>query len=950
LENCLRFEDRPEGSRSGAADRIRGPRFVSPANADIIAPLGRADARGDGELTASRKADDRRRASPASRRLTPARLQWEDAKAAHPDCIVLFRMGDFYETFGDDAKVAAEVLRITLTKRAFSPGDEPFPMAGVPVHAFEGYAARLVKAGYRVAVCEQLEDPKEAKGPVVRRGVVRILSPGTLVEDRFLQDRGANYLACLVPPPKGGPRGGYALGLLDVSTAEFLVQSPPDWSSVESALASSIPSEVLAPPELHDRLKVAAKSLGLLFSVRAPAELEDDEAEGLLRSQFKVSSSESLGLSRPEDRRAAACLLRYARESLMSDVEHVRSLKVTGPGDRLVLDATTLRNLEIFRNLRDGTTEGTLVGVLDSCPTPMGSRLLGSWLRDPLAEPARVAERLDAVQSLVEHPSARLETRDILRGGRDLDRLLARLGVLSATPRDLLALRDALDRAPRLADLLGPLAGREGLLNSAIADLRVDTDLSASIARTLDETQEDRVIREGCDPEIDELRGIVRDSRDWIARREEEERRRTGIKSLRISYNQVFGYFIEVTKANLEKVPSHYVRKQTTANGERFVTSDLEEAEERIATAEERLQKRERELFEALRSRLRGALPSLVPLAAGIATVDALASFARAAADNGYVRPAVDREDRIDVRGGRHPVIERLAPRFVPNDCRLDGDEQRLIILTGPNMGGKSTYMRQVALIQIMAQAGSFVPADRAELGVVDRVLTRVGATDDIARGHSTFMVEMVEIASILRSATSRSLVLLDEIGRGTSTYDGMAIAWAVAEALHDKRRCGAKTILSTHYHQLTQVTESLKGARNLHTAVKETGEDIVFLHRVVPGSTDRSYGIHVARLAGLPDGVVDRATEVLRSAEAQDAIEIGKEGAVERRRTRVHTQLMFLPSAKAEEPPSESLVWLREALLALDTENMTPLEAMSALDTLRKRLAAASSRTDPAR
>ncbi|HLF06877.1 MAG TPA: DNA mismatch repair protein MutS, partial [Thermoplasmata archaeon] len=507
--------------------------------------------------------------------------------------------------------------------------------------------------------------------------------------------------------------------------------------------------------------------------------------------------------------------------------------------------------------------------------------------------------------------------------------------------------RDALDRAPALRATLDSLRGPQGTLTDLQTALEIDPAISGSISKTLDAESEDRVIKEGCDPQVDELRGLARDSREWIAKREEEERRKTGIKSLRISFNKVFGYFIEVTKPNLDKVPGHYVRKQTTANGERFISPDLKEAEEKIATAEERLRERERTLFEALRSKLRSDLPAMARMSGGFATVDALASFARAASDRGYCRPVVDRIDRIDIRGGRHPVIDLTTPGFVPNDCRLDGDEQRLIILTGPNMAGKSTFMRQVALIQLMAQAGSFVPADKAELGLVDRIFTRVGAADDLARGHSTFMVEMVEMAAILRGATERSIVLLDEIGRGTSTYDGLAIAWAVAEAIHDKRRCGAKTILSTHYHQLTQVTESLKAARNFHMAVSESGEDIVFLHKVVPGSTDRSYGIHVARLAGLPEGVVERALEVLRSAEAQDAIEIGKEGAPDRRRTRVHTQLMFLPGAQGEKAERESLEWLKDALLALDPQNMTPLEALSAIDALRKRLSTSVPRVD---
>ena len=857
-------------------------------------------------------------------KITPAVAQWLELKERHKDCILFFRLGDFYETFGDDALTASKELDIVLTKRAFSPEDKPFPMAGVPYHAYESYAARLLKKGYKIAICEQMEDPAVAKGPVVRREIVRILTPGTVMEDQFIEGRGSNRLASIV---KGS---GFGVAFLDVSTGEFTVSHLTKREDVATELLRNSPREVISTTVELDELVVGT----IRAKVRRAEPMGIDDAKRRVASHFGVAAVEGIGLDTEENVMAVAQSLRYAKDECMLRLDHVRTVRSYSPSEFMVLDATTLRNLEVVRSLREGTGEGTLLSLMDRCSTAMGSRLQVNWLTQPLKDTDAISERLDAVEGLVGSGGMRDAVRELMRGTKDIDRLASRVGYGSASPRDLLALRDALERAPRLKSALS--GSRSVLVLRAMSDMGDLGELTGAISRGIDESAPPKAdagfIKAGYSKEIDELRRMTSDTRDWLSRMEETERQKTGIRSLKIGFNKVFGYYIEVSKANLDRVPPYYIRKQTTVNAERFITPELKEVEERVAHAEEELRRLEARALEEIIDIARRNLAAISRCSNAMALVDVLCSFASVASDYGYCRPEVNRSQRITIKNGRHPVVERMVTAFVPNDADIDAEEHRVMIITGPNMAGKSTFMRQIALIVSMAQSGSFVPAEYASIGVVDRIFTRVGAFDDLVRGQSTFMTEMVEVASILHSATKDSLILLDEIGRGTSTYDGLSIAWAVVEHIADRRKCGARAMVATHYHQLTQVASKLKGVGNYQIAVKEEGGDIIFLRKVVPGSTDKSYGIHVARLAGLPAPVVESAKRVLANIESQDSIAIGKEGGG---RKVVPTQLMFLPADEPARPEEEheALKHLR----SVDPDRMTPMEALALIARLKK-------------
>lgn len=853
-----------------------------------------------------------------SQKITPAMAQWLELKQKYKDCILFFRLGDFYETFGDDALIASKELDIVLTKRAFSPEDTPLPMAGMPYHAYESYASRLLKKGYKIAICEQMEDPATAKGPVVRREVVRILTPGTVLEDQFIEGKGSNRLASIV---KGQ---GIGIAFLDVSTGEFSV-SRIRQEDLITELIRNAPKEVITTwDEVEDLISDSIK-----VRVRRVDPMDIDNAKRRIMAQFNVASVEGLGLDSEEKTLAAAHALRYAGDECMLRLDHIREIRSYSPSEFMILDATTLRNLEVTRSIRDGGTEGTLLGLMDICLTPMGSRLLASWLTQPLKNPDAINERLDAVEELIRSKDLLNEIRETLRGIRDLDRLASRIGYGNASPRDMIALRDALHRVPRVITLLS------GLNSGLIKRLRGVNDLQClaqEISRGIEDNppvkSDSGYIKPGYSKEIDELRRITMDTHDWLSRMEEGERQKTGIRSLKIGYNKVFGYYIEVSKANLDKVPPYYIRKQTTVNAERFITPELKDLEEKVATSEERLKELEAQAFQGILKMARDNLTDIMRCSQSIACIDLLCAYATLATENRYCRPEVNTSGKIVITNGRHPVVERMVTAFVPNDTNIDMEDRRVIILTGPNMAGKSTYMRQVALIVLMAQAGSFVPADYASIGIVDRIFTRVGAFDDLVRGQSTFMQEMVEVGSILNSATADSLILLDEIGRGTSTYDGLSIAWSVVEHIADKRRCGARALVATHYHQLTQIASKIRGVENYHIAVKEEQGEIVFLRKVIPGSTDKSYGIHVAKLAGLPERVIETAKKVLASIESQDSISIGEYG----RKRPVPTQLIFMPGDMPREE-NDVIRKLRE----IDPNSITPLEALNLLVTLKR-------------
>ncbi len=826
--------------------------------------------------------------------MTPLMQQYYRIKSRYRDKILFFRVGDFYETFDEDAKLVSKELNIVLTRRS---KDEPVPMAGIPHHALEAYLSRLVKKGYSVAICEQLEDPKKAKG-LVKRDVVRIVTPGTLIEDALLGEEN-NFLMGIYGR---GDRFGFAA--LDVSTGEFFAGELGEYE-LNAEIMRISPAEILVNNSSGMKIDYDAQ-------VRVLEDSYFDDYDSVLKEHFHVLELGGFGLGELA-LRAAGAVLKYAKENTRSELRNVDSLSGYFSERFLVLDSTTLRNLEVFRSFL-GEEEYTLYGVMNRTRTPMGARLLRKWMQKPLLDVKEINARLDAVEELSRKGMLREELARVLAGVKDIERIESRISMGKASPRDLINLRESLRAALQIPwEFEAPL----------LRDLRISNGVS-EIVDLLDRAIEcdcplgEGVIKEGFNGELDEYRRIMRDSKLLIAKMESEERRKTGIKSLKIGYNDVMGYYIEVSRANLSKVPARYKRKQTLKNSERFITDELKDLEYRILSARERMTELEKGIFSEIVSRL-GEMSRLIKdTARKIAVLDVILNLATIAAERDYVRPVVDESLDIEIRDGRHPVVE-LYVDFVPNDTRING-EARFIILTGPNMAGKSTYMRQVALITILAQMGSFVPASYAKIGIVDRIYTRVGASDDITRGRSTFMVEMIEVANILNTATERSLILLDEIGRGTSTYDGLAIAWSVTEYIHNEIK--ARTIFATHYHHLIDLENVLERVRNYHIAVKETPEGIVFVRKVLPGGMSKSYGIEVARLAGLPGKVVERAKEVLNLIEKEKAIEV--------RRSRKVIQATLFPLEEDE---------IVEEIRKLDIMNMTPLEALNKLHELKKRV-----------
>jgi len=804
---------------------------------------------------------------------TPLMQQYREIKSRHQDAILFFRMGDFYEMFYEDAEVASRTLGLTLTSRN-NGGASEVPLAGVPVKAAGEYLRRLVQQGFRVSICEQTEDPKLAKG-IVKREVVETITPGAAFSDDLLDGMRNNYLCALA---RADARVGIAAA--DLSTGELRL-TIVDVRDLEPALSRFTPREVILSraDNLGSFVKGPAGAEGPMLTERDAWEFDANLGRDQLTEHFGVASLESFGIDDDGDSAAigaTGALLRYLRELQPSGISHLARPRFERPEGRLPLDEMTRRNLELTESLRGGETPGTLLGVLDRTLTPMGSRLLRQWILSPLVDRTAIENRLDAVSALGDN-LLRSALRDALDGVRDIERLAGKAAVGRAAPREMRALGDSIARLPAVHSALDRATAEGGAFQSHLAQWDGCGDLCDEILRTLVDRPpmvigEEPSIRPALDASLDEWRALRDGGKDAIARIQSEERARTGINSLKVGYNKVFGYFIEISNSNSHLVPSDYQRRQTLAGAERYVTPSLKEYEERVLTAAERVEARERELFESLRARIGSQIARLQSVAALVAELDVLASFAEAASRESYVRPEIGDEFELEIIGGRHPVVERMMPRekFIPNDVTLS-DDARMIILTGPNMAGKSTVLRQVGLIVLMAQIGSFVPATRARIGLVDRLFTRVGASDNLVRGQSTFMVEMSETSAILHTATRRSLVLLDEIGRGTSTYDGISIAWSVSEHLHND--IGCKTIFATHYHELTQLADSLVAVRNYNVQVREVGDQILFLHRLQPGGADRSYGIEVGRLAGLPAGVLDRARELLRLLEAEQIV-----------------------------------------------------------------------------
>ena len=874
--------------------------------------------------------------------------QYLDAKQQHRDAILLFRMGDFYEMFYEDALLAARTLELTLTSRSRDTNGGGIPMCGVPFHAVDGYIARLVRKGFRVAICDQVEDPRKAKG-IVKREVVRVVSPGTLTDANYLEAREPAFLMAVAPGDSRSPLT-FGVALLDVSTGEFTATEyagPGSLQTLTEELGVLRPREIIVPgdsrsPDAAAAAREVAARWPTLAATHLPITSVDawafdgEAARRTLVEQLHAGGLEGFGLDRhPVAVCAAGALIHYLRNTQKADLAHVRAIAYRQRADALLIDPTTLKHLEILEG-SEGGRPGSLLDEIDRTITSMASRLLRSWLLRPQVTLGAVQDRLDAVEELAFHTTARGKFREIIKGVQDLERLVARAAMGTAGPRDLVGLKQSLAVIPRLRSVLSDLqAPLVGALTAALDDV---PDVRQLIESTLVDdppalARDGGFTRDGVDPDLDALRTISRSGKQVLVEMEERERARTGISSLKVRYNRVFGYYIEISKSNLHAVPPDYHRKQTIAGGERFITPALKEYEEKILGADERILELELSLFETLRSAVAAEAPRIQASARALATLDVLAALAETAALNNYTKPHVHEGDEMIVTEARHPVVERRTASsgepFVPNDVTLDGSTCQLVILTGPNMGGKSTYLRQTALLCVMAQIGSFVPAREAKIALVDRIFARVGASDNIAKGHSTFMVEMQETANILHTATSRSLVVLDEIGRGTATFDGLSLAWAVAEHLATNPRLRPKTLFATHYHELTDLADATPGVVNFHVAAREWKDDIIFLRKIVPGRSDRSFGIQVARLAGLPLPVIERARAILAALE-RDELTRGGRPSVSGTATDPQQQLGLFQTAAPDDH-------LRERLAAVDVDRMTPLEALTFLADLKR-------------
>ena len=811
--------------------------------------------------------------------VTPMMQQYLDAKEACGDALLFFRMGDFYELFHDDARTAARVLGLTLTSR--DKGENPIPMAGFPYHQLESYLGKLISNGHRAAVCEQVEDPKLAKG-LVKREITRVVTPGTLTDDSLLDPRESNYLAAIArPPAKGDAAHSERVGLAwcELSTGRFF-SATFTATRLEDQLARIAPKECLLAD--NDETTLARPREGMLFTRRPGWSFAIDASQASLAKHFGTANLEGFGFGDDDTLaiRAAGAVLDYLSETQKASLDHIASLIPYRSGDTLEIDEATRRSLELTRKIRDGRRDGSLLAVIDRTVTPMGSRLLADWLANPLTNIAAIEARLDAVAELVREETLRRDVREHLRGVYDIERLLARVTTGRASPRDLRFIGRTLAGLPKLKAKLAERA------SPLIRQLEVELDLCPEIRAKLETALADDCplsprdggfIQSGFHAPLDELRDLAAGGKQWIARYQAEQIQQTGIQNLKVGYNKVFGYYIELTNSQRDKTPENYIRKQTVKNAERYITPELKQYEEQVLTADEKAKQLEYELFLELRDAVHAASRRLQASALVLAQLDVLVSLAELARERGYCRPQLVAEPCLKIIDGRHPVLDILEPQgtFVPNDCISGPADGLIMLITGPNMAGKSTYIRQVALLTLLSQMGSFVPAKSATIGVADRIFARVGASDELSRGQSTFMVEMTETARILNTATARSLVILDEIGRGTSTYDGVSLAWAIVEHLHD--RIGCRTFFATHYHELTDLAGSLASVRNLNVAVREWEEQVVFLHKIIPGAADKSYGIHVARLAGVPKEVNERAKQVLAHLEAEHLDDAGR-------------------------------------------------------------------------
>ncbi len=842
--------------------------------------------------------------------VTPLRRQYLRVKQRYPEAIVFFRLGDFYETFDEDAKVASKELDIVLTSRGMDEGHK-VPMAGIPHHALDNYLSKLITRGHKVAICEQLSPP--GKG-LVDRDVIRVVTPGTVVEPNLLESKKNNYLVSLVVEDE---KAGIAY--IDITTSEFATTQLPG-DQILPELERLQPSELLIPENVDDQSQ-------LPFTI---TKLDDywfdlETAQETLLEHFSVATLEGYGCARlPLAIRAAGSLVHYLTETQKAALLQLTTLATYSTDSFMILDGQTCRNLELFQGGRWGETDNSLLSIIDLTRTAMGGRLIKNWLGHPLLDIAELNKRQESVDWFYHNSLARQKVMSLLADVADLERLVNRVGSGKVMPRELITLQESLEKIPELREVMEVGSFVDWLRGELKPCPDIVEVIAQAIADEPGNLEQGGVIREGFSTELDELRRSSKETKQYLASLEHRERQRTGIKSLKVGYNRVFGYYIEVSRANLSLVPSDYIRKQTLAEAERFFTPELKEYESSILASQERIAELETAIFRQVCQQISAAGEQILATARTIAQIDAFCSLAEVATKYNYVKPTLNTEDVIEIKGGRHPVVERSigSDSFVPNDTYLCNEDNQLIILTGPNMSGKSTYLRQVALIILLAQIGSFVPADSANIGVVDRIFTRIGAQEDLAAGQSTFMVEMTETANILHNATSHSFIILDEIGRGTSTYDGLSIAWAVAEFIHSSPKLGAKTLFATHYHELVDLANALPRVKNFNVAVAEEGDKVIFLHKIIPGGADRSYGIHVAQLAGLPRSVISRAQEVLAELEGQAS----RKGKVSRQKARFQ-QLPLLPK--------DSL--LADEIAKLDVDSLSPLEAITKLYQLKQ-------------
>ncbi len=858
--------------------------------------------------------------------------QYRSFKEQYPDYILLFRMGDFYEMFNEDAKIASRELGLALTSR--SKGPASIPLAGIPYHALESYLARLIRAGHRVAICEQVQDPKEAKG-VVDRDVTRLVTPGTLTDEQLLEQREGNYLAAVAPGGKGAD-GRVGLAWAELSSGAFWTTSLPAGEAMDE-LVRIAPAEVLVAEGSPQDAKSFRAALGectaALATARPPWSFEPAGARRTLGEHFEVATLEGFGLSDDDPAVAAAgAVVEYLRETQKSALGHIRSLRTFDRGDHMVIDGNTLRCLEVHRTLRANRRAGSLLACIDTTCTGMGARLLERWLTFPLTGYSPIVARQEAVEELATSLRGVLATlRGLLNEVSQIDRIAANIAMERARPRELVALGLSLRRLPEIAERLvgasssllaglpGNLTGLDGA--AGLIERGIDPDCPNTL-------RDGGVIAGGFDERLDRLRSVGSDGQAWLADYQAAQSRRLGVPNLKIGFNKVFGYYIEVTNPHKDKVPADYVRKQTLKNAERYITDELKRYESEVLTAEDRARAMEGDLYAGIVAELGEHVPALQQAAEAVATLDVLAGLAQLALDRGYVRPTITQDNVLHIVGGRHPVLaEQLREQFVPNDLTMNARDDRLLIITGPNMAGKSTYIRQTALLVLLAQTGSFIPAQEATIGLADRIFTRVGAADELTRALSTFMLEMVETANILNNATSRSLVILDEVGRGTSTCDGLALAWAICEHLALRVKCRA--LFATHYHELTELESLLDATTNLNVVVKEWADEVVFLHRIVKGGADRSYGVHVAKLAGVPKPVIQRAREVLPQIQAHLAEHLDMPELAQRARKAAEQMKLFAdPAAR-----------VAHELADADLDNMTPVQAMDLLRRLQSEL-----------